>query len=208
MNNKVACFGVPSIFSFKSKVCGNCGEFNECQKQSYSALQEIREYPISTSLLNQHEDFRIQSGQVAKGSATLQLSKDVPSSSKKRATRYALTTEQLARIEELPKKIGNFLEKVWVRGLDRQINIDIEDNKNPFDANKARAYHMAYEVLCQGRAHRSKMSSELMNALGWTYASAYSQVSMIWQIFPELGIATHEGVFLVRTSPRYSDHNT
>lgn len=207
MNSKIACFGIPSILSFKSKVCGSCVEFADCQKDAYIALNAIREYPIATTMLKQHEEYRIASGQTEVVLADVNLTKQVPLPNKRLVTRYALTTQQLERIALLPKKIGNFLEKVWVRGLDKHIHSDIVKGINPFNENKARAYHKAFEILNQGRAHRSKMSNELMNQLGWTYASAYSQVSMIWQIFPELGIAKEEGMFLVKSIPEYLDHN-
>lgn len=208
MANQIACFGVPSIFSFKSKVCGNCDSFSECKKESYASLLQIGEYPIATSLLKQ---FRLYDDALqidADGAKTLQITKPIAIHIKGRVTRYALTQKQLDRIDALPKKIGKFLEKIWVRGLDKQIQKDILAGKNPFDSNKARAYHKAYEVLEKGRVHRSKMSLELIDTLGWSYASAYSQVSMIWQIFPELNIAEKDGLFLKKISPNYSDNNT
>lgn len=207
MTSKIACFGVPSVFSFKSKVCESCNEFTQCQKDSYSALIAIREYPISTVALTQHEEFRVRSGQVVADPLALELTKPIPASTERKATRYALTTEQISRIATLPKKVGGFLEKLYVRGLDKQIERDVAEGKNPFSLTNARPYHAAYEVLSKGRVHRSKMSNELMEMLGWTYASSYSQVSMIWQIFPELGLAKEEGVFMTKAQPEHQLHN-
>lgn len=203
----MACFGVPSIFSFKSNVCANCKEFADCQKESYSALLAIKEYPIATTMLSQHVEFMMRNGIAQSDAGALELSKPIPTHQKKKTTRYALTAEQIDRISQLPKKIGNFLEKIWVRGLEKQIMQDIRDNKNPFSEHNARPYHAAYEVLRTSRAHRSGMSNHLMETLGWTYQSAYSQVSMIWQIFPELGIAEVDGVHMTAIRPRNKEHN-
>ena len=207
MSEKVACFGVPSVFSFKSKVCSGCKEFGDCQKESYSALLSIREYPIATTMLSQHVEYRMQTGQAHNEPTALDINKPIPSHSKAKVVRYALTAEQIDRIAEMPKKIGNYLSKIWVRGLDKQITTDVAIGKNPFSLTNARPYHTAFEILRKGKAHRSHMSNELMEVLGWTYASAYSQVSMIWQIFPELGIAEIHGVHMIALHPNLKEHN-
>lgn len=207
MIEKVACYGVPSVFSFKSKVCAGCGNFDDCQKESYSALLSIREYPIATVMLSQHVEHRMQTGQAQNEPTALNINKPIPTHSKAKVVRYALTAEQIERIAEMPKKIGNFLSKIWVRGLDKQIAEDITLGKNPFSLTNARPYHTAFEIIRRGKTHRSRMSNELMDVLGWTYASSYSQVSMIWQIFPELGIAKIEGVHMVTLHPNLREHN-
>lgn len=207
MSEKVACFGVPSIFSFKSKVCGDCNSFDCCQKESYSALLSIREYPIATTMLCQHVEHRIKTGQAHNEPIALDINKPIPTHSKVKAVRYALTAEQIERIAGMPKKIGDYLSKIWVRGLDKRIATDIASGRNPFSLTNARPYHTAFEILRRGKAHRSHMSNELMDVLGWTYASAYSQVSMIWQIFPELGIAEIQGVHMVALHPNLKEHN-
>lgn len=207
MNSKIACYGIPSIFSFKSDVCEKCIEFTDCQKEAHSALTALREYPIATTMLKQHDEYVARSGRVVPSASSVNLLKSIPVQAQGKLTRYALTEGQITRISSLPKKIGNFLEKVWVRGLDKQIKEDILNGKNPFNERNARPYHAAYDLLISGRAHRSKLSSHLMEKLGWTYASAYSQVSMIWQIFPELGIAEVEDVFLVKVYPTVEHHN-
>lgn len=207
MSEKVACYGIPSIFSFKSAVCGGCKEFAGCQGESYSALLAIREFPIATTMLSQHIEHRIQTGQAQNEPTALDINKPIPSHSKAKKVRYALTAEQIGHIAELPKKIGEFLSKIWVRGLDKKITEDIAEGKNPFSLTNARPYYTAYEILRKGKAHRSHMSNELMEVLGWTYASSYSQVSMIWQIFPELGIAEINGVHMVALRPKNTEHN-
>ena len=198
METKIACFGVPSVFSFKSNVCGSCKEFSECQDNAYSALLAIREYPIATTALSQHVEFRVRSGLAQNDALELDITKPIPKHSKRTITRYALTEEQLIRISNVPKKIGKFLERVWVKGIDKQIDADVLAGNNPFSKHNARPYFVAYELLQEGRVHRNKMSTQLMEQLGWTYASAYSQVSMIWQIFPELGLAIADDKFLAK----------
>jgi hypothetical protein len=207
LDNRIACFGIPSIFSFKSKVCEGCGEFEECQDKSYSALLAIREYPIATTMLSQHVEYRVRTGRAIGDPVALDITKPIPTHSKTTLVRYALTEERVARVSAVPKKIGQFLEKVWSRGIDLQINADIANGTNPFSLLNARPYHVAFEALQRGRAHRSHMAAQLQDKLGWTYASAYSQVSMIWQIFPELGIAKIEGVFLQSNHPEYLINN-
>ncbi|MPS48471.1 hypothetical protein [Methylobacillus sp.] len=196
MAKPVACYGVPSVFNFKSQFCINCEHFTGCQHASYQELNAYRTFPIATAALVQHEEYRARNG-LSKPADTVVLDNNfaVPEQrSGKR--RYALTAEQAERVKALPKKVGAFLEKFWSRGMHHGMMEDISNGKNPFNSKSQRGYHAAWELLARGRVHRASMVSSLTEMLGWTEDSAYTQVYLIWQIFPELGIASADGAFL------------
>ncbi len=138
----------------------------------------------------------------------LNLLKPIPTRSNKKAVRYALTVGQLERISKLPKRVGEHLQKIWVRGLDRGITESVLNNTNPFSPDSARPYHAAYNYIKRNKASKGGLANHLMDELGWKYNSAYSQVSMIWQIFPELGIAKIDGIHMIAFNPRNHEHNT
>lgn len=195
-SQEIACFGVPSIFSFKSTVCQSCDNFQGCQKKAHCALMAIADNPVATGLIEQHNAYARIEGIEEARPIELHFTREAPQQRSGKAVRYALTLEQETALADKPKKVAAFVRSYWTKGKDREMKARLRRGDNPFDRDKARPYHVAYECVHQSQAHRSKMCHYLMTQLGWSYEAAYSQVSMIWHIFPLLGLAEVDGAFL------------
>jgi hypothetical protein len=179
--NKPNCFGIPSIFNFQSTVCTGCSSFKGCQESSYKSLMQVQDLSIVASEIAQHESYR-------RGLEVVPV--------KVTKKHFALTAEQLDVIDNTPNKVGTYLKSIWVRGGQLEMHRKVGFGDNPFDVNKARANYLAYELMSNKKVCRMDLCLAFMTELGWTKASAYSQVSMIWKIFPALEIAEIDGVFM------------
>lgn len=201
-----ACFGIPSIFSFKSEVCQACSNTSKCQVSAHSALLALKNLPIVTDILNEHNNFAYATALKRFPSpARVQITKPTPTQRKDVKPRYALTEEQLEVLESQPKKVKAFLTKIWSLGEEKGMLDLAKSGINPFNENKNRPYHLAYEKLTQGKLSRLQLSTAIMDELGWSYASAYSQVSMIWRVLPCLNLAHVNQAFM--TINRFSAEN-
>jgi hypothetical protein len=176
---KPNCYGIPSIFSFKSKVCGACQHFTECQKESHEELLRFGDLRIVANILSQHESFR---------------SKSQPA--KVRKSRLALTSEQMLSLEAYPKKVQSFLKAVWSKGKHVEMLNRMQRGENPFDKDGARPFYVAFGLLLRGKASRGDFCVAFMDELGWSYSAAYSQVSMLWHILPALDLAEINGAYM------------
>ena len=193
------CYGIPSIFSFKSEVCGSCSHASNCQSDAHSALLALKRLPIVADVLNEHNEY-VHNVIVTKfpRPARVQLSKPIPVQRNNNITRVALTEEQLDTLEALPKKVQTFLRAVWARGEDKTMWEAARNGLNPFEEDRNRPYHLAYQELMKGKVSRAYLSNVIMDNLGWAYSSAYSQVSMIWRVLPCLNLATVTQAYMER----------
>lgn len=181
------CYGVPSVFSFTSRVCGGCGSFEGCQRQSHDTLKLLPSNPGVQAMLLKHENhLRQKEG----------LSPLVPKSRQKNT----ITEEQEQQVRSLPKKVGDYLRKLFKRGEDIKIRECAGKGENPFTEEKSRPYRVAFEYLLDGGFTKRFLRTAFMEEMGWSEASAFSQVSIVWHVFVALGVAEESGCALVPTS--------
>lgn len=192
--NSPGCFGVPSVFTFKSSICGACPSHVGCQKQAFNELQTVAGEAYAKPLLRQHIMF-MQKIDVL----------EMPNVAKERVVsdkRLALTEEQEEVLNSLPKKIAAFVRSVWSRGTFDDMLAKFNAGDNPFDQKKNRTHHAVFEELKQSRCSRGQLVEKLRESFGWTYAAAYSEISAIWKALIALHFAYEEGDFLSRALPR------
>lgn len=187
------CFSAPSIFSFTSRVCNACPEFAPCQKGAESRLGALPDSPAVRTILAQHEGYR-------RSQAGLQPLPEVKG-------RAPLSEAQESLAASLPKKAGDYLRKLFARGLDVQIREGAMTGVNPFRMNGQRPYHVAFEMLMRGSITKPALRAAYIEELGWGNAAAGPQVSLVWSLFPALGIADHDGCRLV-PSPMMGGQNS
>lgn len=191
--NSPGCFGVPSVFTFKSSICGACPSHGGCQKQAFAELQTVAGEAYAKPLLKQHIMF-MQKIDVL----------EMPYIARPRVVsdnRLALTEEQEAVLNSLPKKIAAFVRSVWTRGGFDDMVARFKAGDNPFDQKKNRTHHAVFEELKQSRCSRIHLVDKLRESFGWTYAAAYSEISAIWKALIALRFAFEDGDFLARALP-------
>jgi hypothetical protein len=189
--SRLTCFGIPSIFSFKSETCNNCAAREECRSAAYARLLAVADEPIVKHLISVHQQHEQQKVQAL----PLDTARPVPVSFKPSKKRE-LTEQEEDRLKTVPKKVAAYLRSIWTRSKDVEMNRLFKQGKNPFDPERAKPYHLAFETLSNGRISRENLAKSLMNGLGWTYSAAHSQASMILHVLPALGLAEWDGVFL------------
>lgn len=202
-----SCFGVPSVFSFKCDVCSNCGHFTDCEESAYFALRSIaHRLPVEQALI-EHERFRRAKDGDEGVAAPDPLVIVEAQPRRARVARYDLTPDQERRLSKLPKKVADYLRKLFVRGLDVKIQMAAERGENPFDGGKFCTQQVAFDMLLCGGFTKRDLKAQFMDRLDWQESSAYSQVSLVWQVFIELDIAREEGCRLIPSPRVQCNHN-
>lgn len=201
------CFGVPSIYSFKSRVCQGCFAKEECQKKAHEELISLRGEPHIAELLNEHTAYSVgiaQSHVAAPRTHEIKLEAPKYISEKKR---FALSEGQMQAIADAPKKVSAVLRTIWTRGLHLEMVERFKSGLNPFDSDRHRTLHAIYAEIQQSKRTRSQLVETLQTRFDWTYASAYPEISNMWKVLIYLGFAEEDGTFLVRAVPSSSLHN-
>lgn len=187
------CYGVPSVFTFKSAICGACPSHGGCQQQCFEELQAIKDEPYAAPLLKQHTMFMMRLDQTKLPNvAKVRLVED---------KRKALTEEQESILSSLPKKVAAFVRSVWTRGGFEDMLNRFNRGDNPFDQSKNRTHHAVFELLKQSECSRIQLVETLREKFDWTHAAAYSEISAIWKALIALNFATEDGAFLSRNLP-------
>lgn len=201
------CFGVPSVFSFTSPICGKCGSFEACRSQAHAALLSHPQQWVVRSLLEKHNAYCHREDVVLPERSEIETSRPAPKVASKNAVRFALTPEQMLLLGSLPKKVAEYLKKLMVRGIDRQVLEAAGKGENAFTAEKHRPYRLALDMLFEGGITKPALRTAYCDKLGWSESAAFSQVSMIWHLFPAMRLAENQGCALV-PSPRVLSKNS
>lgn len=169
------CFGIPSIFSQTSKVCGVCPQSEPCKGRVVEALVSM---PRSQKVKGLLASFGVEPKEPTK------------------PKRKALTSEQQEVVASLPKKAGDYLRTLYSRGRDVVIREAAKLGENPFNTFNARPWSAAFNALMRGGVSKAALKMEFVCELKWSESAAKSQVSIIWSVFKALGIAVedHKGI--------------
>lgn len=189
------CYGVPSVFSFKSTVCGACPSRDGCRGAAYQALLSVSDKTFVARFIAEHESHnaRLNCPAAPRHDPSFTVDVDRP---RARAT-FAMTDEQKAAVAELPKKAATYLMTLWKKGIPERILEAARRGQNPFGERTFRPARLAYELLVSGGFTKQGLRLAYQESLGWTEGSAFSQVSIIWRVFCALGIAMEDGCRLV-----------
>lgn len=199
------CYGAPSVFSFSSRVCGKCGHFDDCQSTVHAALKSAPVYLVS-KMLHEHDAHCRMKGGVAPDGATLTTTLPAPARRCKKPVRLQLDQFQLDQLAALPKKVGDYLKKLMVRGIDKEVLEAAGKGKNAFTLDKHRPYALALDMLFEGGLTKPMLRTAYCERLGWSEVAAFPQVSMIWHLFPAMGLAKEQGCALI-ASPNVRTRN-
>lgn len=190
--SRLTCYGVPSIFSFTSEVCGKCGGREGCRQVVYATLLTVADQPIVKHLLSVHQQHQVQEVQA------LPIDTTRPMPQAKRMVKRELTEGERKIVGLMPKKVGTLLSSIWMKSKDVAMRAAVARGENPFDPERARAYHTAYAGLSNGRVSRGSIVQSLMTEHGWSYSAAQSQATMVMHVLPALGFAVRDGDFLYK----------
>lgn len=170
-SQKHRCFGVPSVFSFRSQVCSGCDHRSACQGAVRSALNDAPRTPAIVALIKQHDE------------------------------------AEVGTTEGLPKKVITALAKLARGGVKEGLQRALNEGRNPFNPDKHRSYHGAFELLRAGGFSRGELCAYFMGELGWAKSAAQPEVSLVWKLFPALGIA-EDADFKLLPGPNVRSHNS
>jgi len=193
------CFGAPSVFSFNSRVCGKCGQSDECQKAAHAALLAAPVHLVG-NLLREHEEYCRRKATTAPEGSVLATTLPAPVQKQRKAVRFPITDVQEELLRSLPKKVGDYLRKLMVRGIDREVLEAAGVGKNAFSVAKHRPYALALNMLFEGGMTKQMLRVAFCEELGWSDVASYPQVSMIWHLFPAMGLAEEQGCSLIASS--------
>lgn len=197
---KRVCFGIPSVFSFGSKTCSVCGDFGHCRRLAHDELKAVKESPAIRAAIIAHERFLFADEPVPqldpevkpKAPAALQAR---PSRAKHRS--FELTGYQKGVIASVPVKVGDAITKLYRRGHDTEIRMALRDGKPPLaDVGGYRSLKVALKHLKKGY-DRQGLRTYFMDELGWSYTSAWNEVSLTWGVLPAIGVAIEKNGRLV-----------
>lgn len=201
------CFGIPSVFSFSSKTCSTCGDFDKCRDHSYQALKGVAQTPSIMSALIEHERFLhpIENVPDPVPQATPAANKKKrPSRAKQKF--FELTDMQQAMIEALPEKAREFARKIFKRGHDALIRAALRKNEVPLEGISGyRSLKVALRLLNEG-FDRQTLRVAFSEELGWSYRSAWNEVSLMWAVLPAIGVA-HEKRGRLVVAPSITGNN-
>lgn len=186
-----ACFGIPSVFSFGSKTCSICPDFGHCRRVAHDELRAVEASPAIRAALVAHERHALSGA-----SETLPIAEGAPAREKpakarisraKRAS-YELTEHQKHVIASIPKRVGDLVSKIFKRGHDAEIRIALREGRPPLaDEPCYRSLKVALAHLGKGYT-RQCLRTHFMNELGWSYTSAWNEVSLMWSVLPAIGV--------------------
>lgn len=115
----------------------------------------------------------------------------------KTKSKFVLSPDQQEVIRALPKKVGDYMRKLFKRGRDVEILKLAALGENPFRDDRERTYRLAFEHLLDGGFSKRSLRAAFMSELGWTEGAAFSEVSIVWRVLMTLGVAREEGCVLV-----------
>lgn len=192
IKSKRVCFGIPSVFSFSSKTCATCGDFGHCRRLAHDELKKAPDIPVIRAALVVHERFEHAGVPLPVPSpegkpSTAALPKARPSRAKRPS--FELTEHQKQVIESVPVKVGDAITKLFKRGHDAEIRIALREGKTPLkNVPCYRALKVALKHLKKGY-DRQTLRTYFVEELGWSYTSAWNEVSLTWGILPAIGVA-------------------
>lgn len=189
---KRACFGIPSVFSFGSKTCSTCPDFGHCRRLAHDALKGAGDNPAVRSALIAHERFTFTEEPLV--APIPEVKPTPPASVQARVSRakyrsFELTEHQKGVIASVPVRVGCVITKLFKRGHDIEIRMALRDGKSALEGISGyRALKVALKHLKKGYC-RQTLRTYFMEELGWSYTSAWNEVSLTWGILPAIGVA-------------------
>lgn len=200
-DSKLACFGIPSVFSFSSTTCVGCPNRSECLEKAHEKLRSVEETPEIKLALITFERYTFAAEPVdtcdkQEAPAFSQKPKAARPSRAKRPS-FELTQDQQIRIEGLSKKAAEMARKVFQRGDDAEIRIALRAGKEPLVSTSGyRSLKLALNQLKRGFS-RQELKTCFQEELGWSTSSSWNEVSLIWSVLPAIGVAVERDERLV-----------
>lgn len=203
------CFGIPSVFSFSATACSQCGEFDTCRAESLAALKGAEPIPVVRMAIVDHERFMlvgkpgVMPDTKLKPCATARPQGRV---SRAKHRDFDLTAAQRTTVASVPGRVGDFLTKLFKRGHDVEIHVALRDGVEPLEGVVGyRSLKVALKGLDKG-FDRQTLRTYYMDELGWSYSSAWNEVSLMWSALPAIGVALEKHGRLV-VAPRVKTQN-
>lgn len=191
-----ACFGIPSVFSFGSKTCSVCPDFGRCRRAAHDELKAVEESPAIRAALIAHER-HAPTG--APEIPPTPEGKPVPEKgtrariSRAKRVSYELTEHQRGIVASIPRRAGELVAKLFRRGHEAEIRLALRAGKAPLAGESCyRSLKVALAHLRDGYT-RQGLRSFFMDELGWSYTSAWNEVSLMWSALPAIGVGMQKG---------------
>lgn len=185
------CFGIPSVFSFGSKTCSTCSDFGHCRRVAHDELRTVEASPAIRAALIMHERHALSGASepppIAEGITAREKPAKARISRAKRSS-FELTEHQKSVVASIPRRAGELVSKIFKRGHEAEIRIALRDGNAPLaDETCYRSLKVALAHLRRGYT-RQCLRTHFMDELGWSYDSAWNEVSLMWSVLPALGV--------------------
>ena len=146
----LGCFGMPSTYNAASIICQRCPFFVPCGKSAQAILAALRGGITADRMLESLTPPRV----------VLQP-----------------TQSHITRIHAAPIKVQPRLERLLNDGFDQKAAEAFANGRNPFPLSGSKQMHQAGQMLLQGGFTRHQLRDWCIETMGWSKASAASQVS-------------------------------
>ena len=91
-------------------------------------------------------------------------------------------------------KVETIIRKLKEKGMN--LTAALECGVDPFEG-KSRTLSAAFQLLRSQPVTKAELTTCFVESLGWAKTSARTEVTTVWQVFVELGLATWDGVRLI-----------
>lgn len=201
------CYGVPSIFSFKSQTCMACASFETCRIESHCELQEalaIGGDAVRNALLEYERAAHDSEPQTTTG---IPGARTKPRDKRAKRPRFDLTNRQQMMVSSASKNVAKRLERLFRTGCDVVIRRAIRERDYDFvEIGNQRSLRLALQMLVRDGVTKRGLKAAFVGVLGWSDTSSQSEATIMWGLLPRLEIADIDNESLV-LSPKAKAEN-
>lgn len=184
------CFSVPSVFSFKSKICPKCKHFENCRGEVRDLLHAAPDFLAVRVALIEHERWNEIAGFDGVMTAPVPAARSQGRPSRAIHPTFPLTQDQERIIASMPARVGVELHKLYSRGKDVLIRRSIVAGKPALEGHSGnRSLKVALSALVTNDLTKQNLKAAFVTELGWSDRAAQNEVSMMWHVLTALKVA-------------------
>lgn len=210
MIHRLTCFGIPSVFSFKSLHCGRCQSFEECRKSANEELKSVAaDSDVVRFALIEHERAEYDASAPANRVDPVSSTKAKRRSYVPKRPKYDLTQAQKHTVSTAPKTAATRLTKLFRTGGDVLIRRALKNGDRDFaEVTNQRSLALCLRMLSHKLpVTRNGLKVAFMTELGWADSSAQSEATIMWNVLRGLGVTYRNDNALVLAPKFIADNN-
>lgn len=187
------CYGAPSVFQHGSPTCNRCANFSACATEVRETLAHLAGQVDVSDLVIEHRNAMIEAGDALPMPAPAEV--QAPLIERKdpaRKVKYALSADQKAVVERLPKKAAKILDTLIRNGkLEAMLN-QPQKGINPFRGGTPNWMEVTFDALIAGGFSKKELKELLMSRLQWGETTAFPHVTKAVAITTAVGVVREE----------------